>query len=102
DATFASLRMFRHRGWDVLALHLVHPDEERLPAGVSYRFVGLEDDGVIDGSPELIADDYARRFEAHAGMVRTLAAATGCDYFRVSTAVPYLRTLGHFLVERTG
>ena len=102
DDVFAVLRQFRHRGWDVLVLHIVHPDEERLPAGVSYRYVGLEDDGVIDGSPEMIADDYARRFEAHAGMVRTLAAATGCDYFRVSTAVPYLRTLGHFLVERTG
>jgi uncharacterized protein (DUF58 family) len=102
DDVFAALRLFRHRGWDVLALHLVHPDEERLPTGVSYRYIGLEDEGAVDGSPEMIADDYARRFEAHAATVRTLATATGCDCLRVSTAVSYLRTLGHFLVERTG
>ena len=31
-----------------------------------------------------------------------LALAGGCDYRRVSTAIPYLRTLGGFLVERVG
>jgi uncharacterized protein (DUF58 family) len=102
DDAFAALRLFRHRGWEIIALHLVHPDEEQLPDGVAYRFVGLEDEGTIEGSPEMIQGDYRRRFEAHAGMVRTLALATGCDYLRVSTAVPYLQTLGHFLVERTG
>jgi hypothetical protein len=35
-------------------------------------------------------------------MVRTLALSNGCDYRRVSTATPYLQTLGGFLVERSG
>ena len=30
------------------------------------------------------------------------ALAGGCDYRRVSTAIPYLQTLGGFLVERVG
>jgi hypothetical protein len=34
--------------------------------------------------------------------VRDLALAAGCDYRRVSTAVPYLNTLSGFLVERAG
>ena len=31
-----------------------------------------------------------------------MALSTGCDYRRVSTAIPYLQTLGEFLVERIG
>ena len=38
DAVFAQLRMFRHDRCEVIALHLVHPDEERLPAGAAFRF----------------------------------------------------------------
>ncbi|HLA83900.1 MAG TPA: DUF58 domain-containing protein [Thermoguttaceae bacterium] len=102
EETFAALRLFRHRNWEVVALHVVHPDEERLPAGTAYRFEGLEDEGRVDCSPAEIAAAYERRFSTHLATVRQLALAGGCDYRRVSTAVPYLQTLGSFLVERAG
>ena len=47
EAAFAALRLFRHRAWEVILLHLVHPDEERLPEGTAYRFEGLENDGIV-------------------------------------------------------
>jgi uncharacterized protein (DUF58 family) len=102
EAVFAALRLFRHRRWEVVLLHLVHPQEERLPEGAAYRFEGLEGEGRLDCSPAEVRALYRERFEAHAGMVRTLSLAAGCEYRRVSTAVPYLQTLGGFLVERTG
>ena len=102
DDAWAGVRLFRHRHWEVVVLHLVHPDEERLPAGLAYRFYGMEGEGRIDCSPADIVRQYAERFEQHAGMVRSLALASGCDYRRVSTAVPYLQTLSGFLVERSG
>jgi uncharacterized protein (DUF58 family) len=102
EALFAALRLFRHRRWEVVLLHLVHPQEERLPEGAAYRFEGLEGEGRIDCSPAEIRALYQERFEAHAATLRTLALAAACDYRRVSTAVPYLQTLGGFLVERTG
>jgi uncharacterized protein (DUF58 family) len=102
EAVFAAVRLFRHRRWEVILLHVVHPDEERLPEGPAYRFEGLENEGRVDCSPGEIRALYQERFESHAGMVRTLALASGCDYRRVSTAVPYLQTLGGFLVERAG
>jgi uncharacterized protein (DUF58 family) len=102
DEVFAALRLFRHRQWEVIALHLIHPDEERLPQGVAYRFEGLEDDGVVNCSPAEIRAAYETRFAEHLSAVRNLALATGCVYRRVSTAVPYTQTLGGFLVERTG
>lgn len=102
EKTFGSIQLFRHRHWEVVVLHIVHPDEERLPEGVAYRFEGLENDGRIDCSPAEIRSAYQQRFESHAAMVRSLALAAGCDYRRVSTGVPYMQTLSGFLVERSG
>src|SRR6266480_3260431 len=33
EDVFAAVRLFRHRQWEVVTLHLVHPREERLPEG---------------------------------------------------------------------
>jgi uncharacterized protein (DUF58 family) len=102
EEVFAAVRLFRHRNWEVVVLHLVHPDEERLPDGTAFRFEGMEGEGRLDCSPAEIRAAYQNRFKAHLAMVRQLALAGGCDYRRVSTAVPYLQTLGGFLVERAG
>jgi uncharacterized protein (DUF58 family) len=102
EDVFSAIRLYRHCHWEVIILHIVHPDEERLPSGLAYRFVGLENDGRLDCSPEDIRNLYQKRFEAHAAMIRTFSLTAGCDYRRVSTAVPYLQTLSGFLVERTG
>ena len=102
EKTFASVRLFRHRRWEGVALHLVHPDEERLPEGPAYRFEGLEDDGRVDCSPADVRRAYQERFDAHCASVRGIALAAGCDYRRVSTATPYLQTLSGFLVDRSG
>lgn len=99
---FAAVRLFRHRSWEVIALHVVHPDEERLPDGSAFRFDGLEGEASVSASPDEVRALYQSRFEAHMAETRTLALAAGCDYRRVSTAVPYLQTLSGFLVERTG
>ncbi|MBS0263140.1 MAG: DUF58 domain-containing protein [Planctomycetes bacterium] len=100
--TFSALRLFRSRFWEVVALHIVHPAEEKLPAGDAFRFVGLENEGTINCTPAEIREAYERRFEEHCATVRSLAQAAGCDYRRVSTAVPYLQTLSGFLAERAG
>lgn len=102
QALFAKVRLFRHRQWEVVCLHLVHPEEERLPEGAAYRFDGLENDGVVACSPAEIRALYQEQFEKHLNAVRTFAVAAGCDYRLVSTAIPYLTTLSGFLVERAG
>jgi uncharacterized protein (DUF58 family) len=102
EAVFAAIRLFKHRQWEVIALQIVHPEEERLPDGAAFRFEGLENDGRVDCSPAELRALYQKEFAAHCTAVRTLALAAGCDFRRVSTAVPYLQTLGGFLVERAG
>ena len=102
EAVFTGLRLFRHRGWEVIVLHLVHPDEERLPEGAAFRFDGLDDLGQVLCTPAEIRASYEKRFAAHLAMVRQMALADGCDYRRTSTAIPYLQALGGFLVQRSG
>lgn len=99
---FAVLRLFRHHQWQVVVLHLIDPDEERLPEGSAFRFEGMENDGRLSCSPPEIREAYQQRFDAHVRAVRTLALAEGCDYRRVSTAIPYLQTVGEFLIEANG
>jgi len=102
DDVFGALRLFRHRQFEVIVLHVVHPDEERLPDGRAYRFVGLENDGSVEASPHEVRALYQQRFEAHVAEVRSLALSIGCDYRLARTAIPYLQTLSDFLVERSG
>ena len=97
---FAAVKLFRHRNWEVAVLHLVHPDEESLPDGTAFRFEGMEGEGRLDCSLAEIRTEYKQRFTRHLAMVRQFALAGGCDYRLVSTTVPYLHTLGSFLVDR--
>lgn len=99
---FAALRLFRHSGWEVVVLHVVHPDEENLPDGAAYRFDGMENDGHLACSPNEIRTAYQERFRTHLAVVRQFALASGCEYRLVSTAVSYLQILQSFLVERAG
>jgi uncharacterized protein (DUF58 family) len=102
EALFAAIRLFRHRHFGVVLLHLVHPQEERLPAGAAYRFEGLEGEGYRICSPGEIAELYERRFRRFMAGLRALAAAGGCGYHLFSTAVPYVQNLKMLLVERHG
>jgi len=102
EALFAALRLFRHQHFGILLLHVVHPQEERLPSGTAFRFEGLEGEGLCDCSPRDIADLYERRFRKFLSGLRDLATATGCAYQRFSTAVPYITNLKTLLVERQG
>ncbi len=102
DSLFSSIRLFRHRGWEVITLHLVHPDEERLPVGSAFRFEGMEGEGFVNCSPNEIREIYESSFAQHLSNIRSMALSAGCDYRMVSTAIPYLQTLSGFLVARNG
>ena len=98
----ASLRRYRHRGWEIVILHLIHPNEEDLPEGVAFQFEGLEGEGHVRCRVSEIRDLYLRRWREHLDRARSIASAVGADYRRISTATPYLDTLGQFLVQRAG
>lgn len=97
----SSLRKFRSRGWEVIALHLVHPDEERLPEGMAFRFTGFEFDGTVDCQLSEVRREYLKRFNLHMAATRAALLGVGCEYHRASTATSYLEVLRSFLVLRS-
>ncbi|PAY16764.1 hypothetical protein CKO51_24805 [Rhodopirellula sp. SM50] len=100
DEVVARLRNFRARGWEVITLHLIHPDEQNLPDGNAFRFAGLEGDGVVNCQLSEVRRAYQQRFEALTTSTRKVLSGIGCDYYRVSTSESYLEVLRSFLVVR--
>lgn len=98
----SSLRMFRQRGWEVIALHLIHPDEFTLPRGRAFQFLGMEREGSISAQVADIRDAYEARFAEFIDTVGSGLRGVGCDYQRVVTSTPYLNVLRSFLVTRSG
>lgn len=101
EAVVSSIRKFRARGWEVITLHIVHPDEEKLPAGNAFRFVGLEGEGEVNCQIAEIRRAYEQRFQAHLKSTRTALFSAGCDYYRVNSSESYLDVLRTFLVLRS-
>ncbi|MCO8123257.1 DUF58 domain-containing protein [Stieleria sp. TO1_6] len=102
DDVLRGMRKFRARGWETIAVHLVHPDEEVLPKGVAFRFSGMEGEPNVDCRPGDIRNVYQQRFSQHCAHVRDGLLGAGCDYRRFSTATPYLDAVRQFLVPRRG
>jgi hypothetical protein len=102
EPLLGSLRKFRSRGWEVIALHIVHPDEQRLPDGTAFRFYGLESDGLINCQSAEVRREYQERFDQHVSTTRASLLAANCDYYFASTATSYLEVLRTFLVLRSG
>jgi hypothetical protein len=101
DSVIASFRKFRSRGWEIVVLHLVHPDEEHLPEGNAFRFVGLEGDGEVNCQLAEIRKAYEQQFESHMKATRTALVSAGCDMYRIRTDESYLDVLRSFLVTRS-
>jgi uncharacterized protein (DUF58 family) len=100
EPTLANIRQLKMRGWEVIALHLVHPDEEHLPAGNAFRFVGLEFDGFVSCHTTQVRRDYEKRFEQHMDRTRSNLLGVGSHYHRISTQKSYLDVLRSFLIAR--
>ncbi len=101
DSMVSGFRKFRARGWEVIALHLIHPDEVTLPAGNAYRFIDLEGAGEVNCQMTEIRRAYEDRFQAHLKLTREAFFAAGCSYHRIMVSESYLDVLRSFLVMRS-
>lgn len=102
DETLRALRQFRGRGWETIAVHVVHPLERSLPDGIAFRFAGMEGEAAIDCRPSEIRDAYRAKFASHCSLVRDGLLGSGCDYRVFSTDQSYLDAVRFFMVPRSG
>jgi len=97
DDFFMALRALRHRGFEVVLFHLLHPLERDLPPGAAYHFVDPEGASSVDASPAEIRTEYRKLLDSFLDKVRHQALACGCDYELLHTDVPYPEALERYL-----
>jgi uncharacterized protein (DUF58 family) len=95
------LRHLRHRGQEILLMHVLAPEEIDFPFNRVSRFQGLErgtDQRMLD--PRAVRAEYLRNFETFCAELRTQAAGMQIDYHLLRTDEPVDRALGIYLNKR--
>ena len=94
---FEHLR-FRHH--DVVAFHLLDPEELSFPFQRPTRFIDLEGGPAIFAEPSEIADRYHKALKSYLAELKDVVLATAVDYQRIDTSETYESVLTRFLIDR--
>ena len=82
-----TIDLFRRSQFDVMLFHIVHPEEQELPAVELARFVDAEDSaGRLNAEPDAIRDIYRARFAAFVAEIQAGCVARGCDWYLARTS----------------
>lgn len=101
ESVIASLRKFRAAGWEIIAIHVTHPHEERLPDGHAFRFADMESTAQVNCQLAEVRRAYERRFAEHLQHTRAALVGCGCQYQLVSVSTDYVEVLRSFMVLRS-
>jgi uncharacterized protein (DUF58 family) len=102
ETIIRSLRYFRRKGHDVLALHVLHPDEITLPFAGSRRFLDPEGGRSVITDVTLARREYMKELSAHITAVRDGLRAANIDYQLCETTKPFDLALATVLARRNG
>jgi len=97
DECFAALGQFLHRRFEILLLHLVHPDELDLPAVAAARFEDMETREQVQVEPEEIRAAYQQTMRARIDQIAREAHHRRISHALVNTANPYLDAIEAYL-----
>jgi uncharacterized protein (DUF58 family) len=97
-----ALRFLRHRGHQVLVLHIMDPDEVELRGAAEARYEDPESGQAVVLRPADWAQAYARTVEAAVSEWRSACRRRGIAYERVTTDTPFGQALRQALVRSTG
>lgn len=92
-----ALSLFRHRGFEVLVLHIMAPDELTLPEVSMARFIDLETNEEISIDPSEIRRDYHQQVSAELNAFSRDLTNRGIQYHFVDSTRSYLDVLEAFL-----
>ena len=97
-----ALRFLRHRGHQVLVLHIMDPDEVELRGAAEARYEDPESGQAVVLRPADWAQAYARTVAAAVSEWRSACRRRGIAYERVTTDTPFGQALRQALVRSTG
>lgn len=96
-ALFDALAQFQHRGFKILLLQVLDPDEVELPAHSVARYVDLETAEEVEVDAEDLRVLYRQNIRTAIDTLAREATARGIEHQQVSTAEPYSRVLEAYL-----
>lgn len=97
DAMFDALGQFLHRGFEVMILQVLDPDELSLPDVNVARFRDMETNQEVQVEPEEIRAAYQREVTAFTEGLRQRALRRRVTYEMVSTKAPYLEAIEAYM-----
>lgn len=100
EGTRRALHFLRHRGHELLVLHLLDPGERELPAAGDAVYFDPETGEEIRTSSALLRGEYAEAVRSAIAGWRSECRRMGADYHPLSTDTPLNAGLGMFLQKR--
>ena len=97
EQIFEALSRFLHRKFEVLLLHVVHPDERDLPRAHAARFRDMETNEEVQVEPEEIRVAYSASARRRMDALARDASCRGISYASVNTARPYTEAIEAYL-----
>jgi uncharacterized protein (DUF58 family) len=100
DTTRTALRFLRHRGHEVLVIHILDPGERELPAAGDARFFDPETGQEMDVNVADVRSAYRDAVRDALGEWDRGLRPHGVDYVVVGTEEPLSRALRFYLRKR--
>ncbi|MBI4892322.1 MAG: DUF58 domain-containing protein [Acidobacteria bacterium] len=92
----------RHRGNDVILMHVLDPEEVEPRLGGSRILIDMETGAELEVSPEYAAGPYREKMRAHLEEMQSKASGAGLGYALTLTNQPLDEALRKYLIVREG
>ncbi len=100
EDVLSGLQHFRHRGHEVVVLHILDPDEIEFPYTDTATFVDMESGERLTTEPWEIARRYREKLAGWTDFYRRNCRERLIDYVQIDTRTPFDRALLAYLEKR--
>jgi uncharacterized protein (DUF58 family) len=100
DEVIAGLQQLKHRGQDLIVMHVLDEDELKFPFNENTLFEGLEQPVQSLVDPQSLRESYLEIVRQFISRVRSACMDNGIDYLLLSTADPLDAGLAAYLAGR--
>jgi uncharacterized protein (DUF58 family) len=102
DGLFRGLKLLRHRGHDVLLMHVMDDEELDFNYSGTTRFDGMEGMGELVCDPRALREGYLQAVQTFLDELRRHCARNVVDYQTIRTSEHLDAALAHYLNHRIG
>ena len=102
EGVLRGLNLLRHKGHDVILMHVLDEAEVDFPFQDLTRFEGLEDISRLLIDPKALREAYIEELEAFVQKIKSTCISNGMDYVSLRTSTPLDVALSGYLARRAG